>query len=79
MVKKIVHWGSFLLVVWLALNVFSSFVARGDLLHLFYSRSSHAENWRFCFGVYVLLLFFQWQFLQEVSIFPWKKKNTNDD
>ena len=74
--KKFIHWTSFLLLCFLALGVFSAFVG-GDLDRLFFHR--RFESFRVWVGIYAILLFVQWQFLKEVAIFPWNKKNTNDD
>jgi len=74
--KKFIHWSSFLLLCWLALGVFAAFVG-GDLDRLFSHR--RAESFRIGVGIYAILLFVQWQFFKEVAIFPWNKKNTNDD
>lgn len=74
--KQLIHWASFALLCFLAFVVFVVFVA-GDLDRLV--SSSNFEFFRVWVGIYAILLFVQWQFLKEVAIFPWNKKNTNDD
>ena len=74
--NKLIHWASFALLCFLAFVVFKAFVdGRLDLLF----SGERFDFFRVWVGIYAILLFVQWQFLKEVAIFPWNKKNTNDD